>query len=493
MPPETLPVTIPQHDFLVDVFGERVHLVGGTVRDYILYGGAGVGRDIDLLVTGADYDEVAAGLTAHGKTNTVGKSFAVVKFTREGQTFDIAVPRKERRRDDRSFGHRNFEIEFGPHIPLEEDLHRRDFTCNSIAMRLSDRRLFDPHGGLQAIAERRLSMTAPESFGDDPLRVLRAARFASVHEFTPDEEIYRRAREVPLHELSAERVADELTRLLLESPRPGRGLDEYWKLTVLEKSFPELYALTLTIQDAIFHPERDEQGHHTVWAHTTVTVDAARRLVDLFGLDPERALTLLLAALLHDAGKAQTTRWEYKRGRMTITSALHDSCGVATAAGLLERLRLETRGGFPLQRTVLRLVQYHHRLFELYRNRAEISFKTVARLVNDMAGEDLLLVLLDFADRVSREPLPRVEAELDEISRWFLERKREYNISAATIRPLLLGRDLLALGVPPGVAMGRYLKQLYEWQLDGEFHTREEGLEVFRRRCAGRREEEGNP
>ncbi len=131
----------------------------------------------------------------------------------------------------------------------------------------------DPHLGLQAIAEKRIAMTSPASFSDDPLRVLRAARFASVHGFAVDKAIYAKAKKVPLDELSAERVADELCRLLLESPRPALGLQEYLRLTVLAKLFPELAALALTIQDAHFHPEKDEQGHHSVWAHTLITVD----------------------------------------------------------------------------------------------------------------------------------------------------------------------------------------------------------------------------
>ena len=116
-------------------------------------------------------------------------------------------------------------------------------------------------------------MTGPESFFDDPLRILRAARFASVHRFAVDPEIYRKSKEVVLAELSVERVVDELFRLLLESERPSRGLDEYVKLSVLEKLYPELYPLTLTIQDSRFHPEKDDQDHHTVWAHTLIAVD----------------------------------------------------------------------------------------------------------------------------------------------------------------------------------------------------------------------------
>ena len=476
-----LRIDFPQKEFFVSIFGAAVYVVGGTVRDRILYKKTGADQDVDLLVTGLGYDEIAARLQGPGKTDTVGKSFAVIKFTRAGKTFDIAVPRRERKKDGEAHGHKNFEVQSGPGVTLEEDLGRRDFTCNSIAVRLSDGRVVDPHNGLQAIADKRIAMTSPASFSDDPLRVLRAARFASVHGFTVDKAIYAKARKVPLGELSAERIADELFRLLLESPRPALGLQEYHRLTVLDKLFPELAALAVTIQDAIFHPERDEQGHHSVWAHTLLTVDIARKLAQQHALDEPRTLALLLAALLHDCGKAATTAWEFKRGRMTVTSAFHDSRGVKLAEAVLARLRIDNRQGFALKKFVLKLIQQHHRIFELYRNRDEITFKAIARAVKDMDSEDLLLLLLDFADRRSRAVRPLAFRKLDAIAVWFAERKEEYRISQETMQPLVLGRDLLALGVPAGRPMGAHLKKLYELQLDGAFRTREQGLAIFRK------------
>jgi len=475
-----LEIDFPQKDFFVSVFGRDVYVVGGTVRDRVLYGKAALDRDVDLLVTGLGYDQIEARLRGLGKTDTVGRSFAVIKFTRGGRTFDIAAPRRDRKKEGPGRSHRDFEVQSGPGVTQEEDLGRRDFTCNSIAVRLADGRIVDPHRGLRAIAARRVAMTSPASFSDDPLRVLRAARFASTLGFAVDPAVYPRARQAALAELSAERVAEELLRLLLESPRPSLGLEEYRRLGVLDRLFPELAALALTIQDAHFHPERDEQGHHTVWAHSLTTVDVAALLARRRRLDEPRTVALLLAALLHDCGKAVTTSWEFKRGRMTVTSPFHDSRGVAMAGAVLERLRLDSRGGFPLRRAVLKLIQHHHRVFDLYRNRGEITFRAVARAVKDMEGEDLLLLLLDFADRRSRSAKPLAFRGLDAISRWFQARKEEYRINQETIRPLILGRDLLPLGITPGRQMGAFLKRLYELQLDGAFRTREQGLALFR-------------
>jgi tRNA nucleotidyltransferase (CCA-adding enzyme) len=236
----------------------------------------------------------------------------------------------------------------------------------------------------------------------------------------------------------------------------------------------------MTIQDSIFHPERDEYGHHSVWAHTLITVDVARKVSRLFELDMENTLALLLAALLHDVGKPSTTKWEFKRNRMTVTSLLHDSRGVKIAERFLTGLKVETRGGFPLKGAILTLIKNHHRIYDLYRNKEEIGFKAISRIVKDLDGHDFLLALLDFSDRQSRQSRPLSFSRLDRISKWFLEKKDELNISKESIKPLIRGRDLLDLGIPPGKKMGILLKKLYELQLDGEFNTRDDGLILFK-------------
>lgn len=471
----------PLKDFFVKTFKDKVFLVGGTIRDYFLYGQIGMNRDIDLVVTEHSYEDIEKKLKEHGKTNTVGKSFAVVKFTKDGNTFDISVPRKDVKKSADSHSHKNFTIECGAHISLDEDLGRRDFTCNSIAARLSDNEIFDPFNGTRAIGDKMIYMTWPETFFDDPLRILRGARFASVHNFSVDPGIYENSKDVPLDELSKERVCEELFRLLSESERPSAGLAEYWRMSVLEKLFPELYALSLTIQDAVFHPETDEFGHHTVWAHSLITVDIAKELSRRFKLDEERTLALLLAALLHDVGKPSTTRWEFKRGRMTVTSILHDVRGVDIADKFLTGLKIETRRHFPLRKTVLNLVKNHHRVFELFRNRDKIGFKAISRLVKDLEDQDFLLLLLDVADRRSREPNPLSLSGTDEILQWYLKKKEEFNIDRNTIKPIIMGRHLIKEGITPGKQMGDYLSILYDRQLDGQFKTLADGLEIFRR------------
>jgi len=144
-------------------------------------------------------------------------------------------------------------------------------------------------------------------------------------------------------------------------------------------------------------------------------------------------------------------------------------------------LKIETRMNFPLRKVVLNLIKNHHRIYELYRNRDEIGFKAISRIVKDLDGHDLLLLLLDFADRWSRHPSALDFEDLDTVSHWFMDKKKELNISRDTIQPLVMGRDLQKLGMTPGRKMGAMLKKLYELQLDGEFDTKEQGIDIFKK------------
>jgi len=470
----------PHKDLFISLCKKDVYLVGGAVRDLIISGEVDNRKDIDLMVVGFEYSELEKILKDHGKINTVGKSFAVIKFTKNKVTFDISVPRRDKKKDSESSAHRNFIIESGKEVTLEEDLGRRDFTCNSIAMRLSDDKIFDPFKGKDAINKKQIIMTGPGSFGDDPLRLLRAARFSSVLGFEIDKEIYKTAKDVDLSELSSERITEELFRMLLESDSPSKGLREYFRLTILEKLYPDIYRMVLTIQDSEFHPEKDEFGHHTVFIHMLIALDIGKRISKIKGMDSEKELALLLAVILHDIGKPVTTKWEYKRGRMTITSVKHDSIGVGMAESIFDDLKIETRMKFPLKNVVLKLIKNHHRVYDLYSNREDIGFKAFSRLLRDMDGYDDLLILLDFADRQSREAEPLDFKDYDEISGWYYKRKEELKISEETIKPLIQGRDLLKLGVTPGVEMGDYLNRLYELQLDGVFSSYEDGITQFK-------------
>ena len=467
-------VEFPEKERFTRLFGEDVYAVGGYVRDSLL--GRLKKEGIDLLIRRHPLEKIVKMLASLGKVDLVGKSFGVIKFTVQGRTFDIALPRTDTLREAQIRGHKDFLIAADPELPLEEDLRRRDFRCNSMAQRLSDGKIFDPFDGRADIEQKILRMTNPETFAEDPLRILRAARFASVLRFSLDPAVYKAAKEIDVTGLSVERVNEELFRILLESEIPSIGLEELFVLDTLRQLFPPLYRLTLTIQDSVFHPEKDHYGHHTVWEHTKITVDQAKRLTAHSDLDESRKLALLLAALYHDVGKVVTTQWEFKNGRMVIITHGHDITGGMITEDVLDRFKVFSWRGYDLRQTVLTLVKCHHRASELWQNRALLTKKAFTRLNADIRGEIELLVFLDTADRAgrSKEPIHT----LDEQGRWLLDKFAEMNVSKETLKPLVLGRDLIKKGIAPGPEMGRILDRLYQMQIDNEFETKNEGLEL---------------
>lgn len=462
--------------FFVRLFGGDVYAVGGFVRDLIR---GHPSPDVDILVARHELGAIVRKLEKHGRVNLVGKSFGIVKFTLRGKTYDVALPRTDLARGEGVRGHKDILVSADPGLPVEKDLERRDFRTNSMALRLKDGLLIDPFEGRADTLAGKIRLTNPAAFPEDPLRVVRVARFASVLGFKVDPAIYPAARAVDLSSLSVERVNEEMFKVLLGSPRPSVGLEEMFRLGVLDQWFPELQALALVIQDSVFHPEKDTFGHHTVWAHTKLSVDQAAALARLTGLPAPKNLALILAALYHDLGKVSTTRWEYKRGRMAVTSCGHDIQSERAARRVLARFKVQTWNGFAIGRMVPLLIRTHHRAGELWQNREDVTKKAFNRLAADVDGEIELLVYLDAADRAGRGK--RLVRGLDRQARWLFKKFDDLRVNRETIKPLVMGRDLLKLGVPPGPEMGKLLKKLYKVQLDNGFETKARGLERARR------------
>jgi tRNA nucleotidyltransferase (CCA-adding enzyme) len=382
----------------VRLFGADVYAVGGYVRDLVR---GQPSPDVDILVARYGLAEIVRKLERSGRVDLVGKSFGIIKFTVRGKTCDVALPRTDRPSGAGARGHKDILVAADPDLPVEKDLARRDFRTNSMALRLKDGTLIDPFEGRQDTLARRIRLTDPAAFPEDPLRVLRVARFASVLGFKVDPAITPIARAVDLSGLSSERVHDELVKILLRSPRPSVGLEEMFRLGVLEAWYPELQALALIIQDSVFHPERDAFGHHTVWAHTKLAADQAAALAKQAGLTDPRKLALLLAALFHDLGKVSTTRWEYKRGRMAVTST---TISRAKPCKVLARFRIRAWNGFSLGRVVPLLIRATTGR-RLWLNQAGDQ-EGLQPPGGRRRGEIELLVMLDAADRRA-EDAPR--------------------------------------------------------------------------------------
>ena len=209
-----LKVEFREKEFFIRNFGREVYAVGGYVRDLI----RGIpSEDVDILITHHPVEKIIKKIKPYGKVDLVGKSFGVIKFTINKKTYDIALPRKDIPKETEVKGHKDFLISADPDLPLEKDLERRDFRCNSMALRLADSRLIDPFQGAKDTQAKIIRLTNPSAFPEDPLRVLRVARFASVLEFSVDPEIYEISKEIDLTGLSVERVNEEMFKILLFS------------------------------------------------------------------------------------------------------------------------------------------------------------------------------------------------------------------------------------------------------------------------------------
>lgn len=215
----------PEADFcdkklFVKLFGKDVYAVGGFVRDWL----RGIhSEDVDILITRRPLQDIVARIEPFGKVDLVGKSFGIVKFTIKGKSYDVALPRKDRPKGEGARGHKDILVSADPHLPIKADLERRDFRLNSIALRLADGKLVDPFDGATDIRAKLIRVTNPKAFPEDPLRVLRAARFASVLGFAVDTSTYELAKNIDLTRLSVERVNEEVFKILLffRAPVPG--------------------------------------------------------------------------------------------------------------------------------------------------------------------------------------------------------------------------------------------------------------------------------
>ena len=372
----------PLDDALSAVFPPRtVYAVGGRVRDELRAAGTGATafpKDLDYVVVGLNQAEVAERLGRIGSVDVVGASFAVFKFRGPLGEADVALPRRER---STGTGHREFTIESGPEISLEDDLRRRDFRMNMIARRIDDEAIVDPYGGVADIQAARIDIVDEVTFREDPLRLLRAAQFAARFEFSPTDRT-RAAMEAaaPLvATVSPERVGDEIAKLM-GAPRPSVGIELLRTTGVLAHLWPEILE-GVGVEQNVWHA-------FDVYRHALATMDAA----------PAHDPLLRLAALLHDVGKPRTAAPRPDGRGNTFYS--HEIVGADMVPKMLARLRSSNE----TVETITRLVRYH-----MYAADPEQPAKTVRRFVRRVGADHLgRLFALRHAD-VSGSGLPEHE------------------------------------------------------------------------------------
>jgi len=422
--------------------GHRLYLVGGSVRDALVErptvsaGTRGAPPSDYDLTTDARPDEIERIVRGWAEAVwTQGKRFGTIGLRAGGRTFEITTHRAEAYRPDS----RKPVVTFGDDV--ETDLSRRDFTVNAMALELPALRLVDPFDGLSDLAAHRLRtpLDPDVSFGDDPLRMLRAARFAAAYGLVPEEALVDAVRKGRhrLSIVSAERVRDELDKIMvLEAPGPSRALRFAVETGLADEFLPELPALRLE-QDPVHR-------HKDVLAHTLAVVDKT---------SPDRLLRL--AALFHDVGKPATRRF----GPDGVTFHHHDEVGARMTRERMEALRYSRED----IEVVTELVRLHLR-FHTYR--LGWSDHAVRRYVRDAGPLLARLNELTRSDCTTRNAA-RARAlarRMDELEERIAELRAQEELDA--IRPDLNGTQVMArLGIPPGRAVGEALKFLLDLRL----------------------------
>lgn len=444
----------------------QLYLVGGSVRDALL---GHLGHDLDFT-TSARPDLVAKLLNGWADhVWEVGKRFGTISALKTSDGRDWQIEITTFRTDSYHADSRKPDVAYGNSV--EEDLVRRDFTVNAMALDVGGQspdtwRFVDPHHGIDDLADHLLrTPTSPQiSFGDDPLRMMRAARFASQLGFTLATDTYKALSQMAqrIGIISAERVRDELTKLLL-TDNPRLGLDILVDTGLAEIVLPELPALKL---------ERDEHMRHKdVYEHSLTVLDQAIALEKSRDwvngkLKPnhEPDLIVRLAALLHDIGKPATRR--YENGKVTFHN--HDVVGAKMTTKRLHALR------YPKEtiKAVARLVELHlrcHGYSEGSSGGASSGWSdsAVRRYVRDAGDQLERLHILTRSDVTTGNPrkAERLRRAYDELEYRIDELAQQEELDA--VRPDLDGNQIMQiLQIKPGKDVGLAYNYLLERRLE---------------------------
>ncbi|MGW4482593.1 CCA tRNA nucleotidyltransferase [Amycolatopsis sp. NPDC004368] len=424
--------------------GHSLYLVGGSVRDALL---GRLSSDLDFT-TDARPDRVLQIVSDWGDAVwDVGIAFGTVGVTKKGTTLEITTFRA----DSYDRVGRNPEVTFGDTI--EGDLLRRDFTVNAMAIDLVTKTFIDPHDGMDALRLKVLDTpaTPQESFADDPLRMLRAARFSAQLGFVAAPRVVEAMTSMAseIDRITAERVQAELSKLLLAAdPRPG--LELLVDTGLAEFVLPELPGMRLAIDE--------HHQHKDVYQHSLTVLAQAIALETSHEPTSEPDLVLRLAALLHDVGKPETREFIPGGG---VSFHHHEVVGARMARKRLRALKYSKE----IVEQVSQLVFLHLR-FHGYAN-GEWTDSAVRRYVTD-AGDLLTrlhkLVRADSTTR-NRKKAAALQATYDDLEARIAQLKEQEDLNR--VRPDLDGNEIMRLlGLKPGPQVGKAWKFLKELRLD---------------------------
>lgn len=427
--------------------GYQIYLVGGSVRDAFL----DRREDMDFdFATDARPDDIERLLSAWADSvYTVGKAFGTVGAIKDGHTVEVTTFRKEVYRDDS----RKPRVEFSDDIT--EDLSRRDFTVNAMAISFPDVEPVDPHGGALDLARKVLrTPLAPEiSFSDDPLRMLRLFRFQATLGFEPDPAAIQAVKEMAdrLQIVSAERIRDEFSKLIVAED-PGPALENLVETGLADRFIPELPALNMEMDPV--------QRHKDVLAHTIAVVQKT---------SPD--LVLRLAALLHDIGKPETREF----GPQGVTFHHHEVVGARMARKRLRELK------YPKQivSDVSQLVFLHLRPHTFEMGWTDSAVRRYVRDAGHLLDRLNELVRCDVTT-ANQKRARTIQRRIDELEERIAELAEQEEL--AKLRPPINGRDVMEyLGVEPGPLVGEIMDMLLERRIEEGEYSPEEAYAAVRR------------
>lgn len=433
--------------------GIKPIFVGGFVRDHF---SGHTTHDLDIELYGVtSLDSLETLLKPFGKLGLYGKSFGVLKLNYGGYSIDFAPPRTESKS---GFGHKGFDVRWQNDIDFTAAARRRDFTINAIGYDPITQALLDPYNGIADLDNKILRCVDPDTFIDDPLRILRAIQFAARYELACDSALLALCRDMiargALEELPKERIFEEFKKLLLLSEHPSIGMNLLRDIGGL-LFFSPLERFELTPQESSSHPE----GH--VWTHTLMALDF---MATLRSGRWRHDMVLMLSTLLHDIGKPDTTTLV----KGILNAPKHAEAGVDIARSWLGKITEDKE----LIEAILPLIRYHGSPRKLFRTCARDS--EILRLSTHVCIDDLITVAkADFFGRSFSNDMPKYF----EAGEWLYERALTLGVLHAPPDPLLLGRDIIALGLAPSDAFKTILDSAYEAQLNQLFFTHEEAVE----------------
>ena len=414
-----------------------IYFVGGCVRDYFLSLDP---KDVDLIVCHTNIEVLIEELKKFGKLDLVGKSFGVIKFRpfelKLDEPIDIALPRVE---VCTGVKHTDFKVVSNESITLEEDLIRRDFTINSLALD-SNLNLVDPFNGLQDLKDRVVKMTNPQAFKDDSLRLLRAIRFSCKLDFSIDVPTWEEVLKGSIKHISEERIRIELEKILT-SKHPGKGIRLLVESQLLRDILPELYLLK----------GMDQGTHHRLDGldHTIEVVEGV-----------ESTVMMRMAAFLHDIGKP-ADRIVSETG---VHFYGHEDISTRIADDFLRKMKFsnEEREGIVL------LIKEHMSILK-----GEQSMKS-ARRVRMRVGEEMFKMILDHTESDLKASLGQGLDWVDTL------RKAEFKEKSLDKLPVT-GKDIMTeFSLKQGPEVGRLLDRVRELISDDPTLTKEAILTLLK-------------